>query len=304
MKEYFHLQSKLISRKFRALGIHPLPGYILTIAGFIVLTILLFQKADYAQYIFIAVSFVVLLPLCELKRNDFLKFHFVKNYVKVRWIENVITSLPFVTFLLIYSFGIEALLVLSTTIVFVFVKTGSSFTLVIPTPFSKTLFEFTVGSRRTYLSILIAFILAVIGTIVPNFNIGAFSLILLFIIMISFYSEPENEYYVWSFNLTPKHFLLRKIKTSIQNATLMMAPVVLLLSIFFFEHIYVILAIIFLGFLGLATMIVAKYSAFPNKMNIPHVILLILSIQLPPLILIIFPYFWFQSLKKLNPLLK
>ena len=75
-----------------------------------------------------------------------------------------------------------------------------------PTPFSKNPFEFTTGFRRTLLIFPLAYALTVIAINVDNLNLGIFSILLIFLIVLSFYSKPEEEYYVWVHADTPKSF--------------------------------------------------------------------------------------------------
>jgi hypothetical protein len=58
--------------------------------------------------------------------------------------------------------------------------------LVIPTPFSKKPFEFIVGFRSGYLLFALAYFIAVMSVWANNFNLGAFSVMLMFLISLSF----------------------------------------------------------------------------------------------------------------------
>ena len=59
-----------------------------------------------------------------------------------------------------------------------------------------------------------------------------------------------------------------------------------------------------IGFAFLWTVILAKYSAYPNEINIPEGILFALCIYFPPLLIALIPFFYVKSIKKLNLLLK
>ncbi len=300
MKEYFLLQIKLFARKIKAFGINPIAGSIFLAIAFIGVSIILFDKFELAGYIYISISLVIILPFSEVKRNDFLKFHFTDKYRKVRLLENGFLTLPFIAFLLLKSLIIPATLNLILAIVFAFIKTGSRFNFVIPTPFSKTPFEFSTGFRKSFFIVVIAYLLVLAGILVPNFNIGIFAILLLFIVSLTFYVEPENEYFVWSYNNSPKQFLLLKIKTALIHFTLIMLPVLLTLSIYFSEYVYLLTIFLLVGYFVLSTVIVAKYSSYPEKMSISQGVILILSIQLPPLLLVAFPYFFINSVRKLK----
>ncbi len=48
------------------------------------------------------------------------------------------------------------------------------------------------------------------------------------------------------------------------------------------------------------TIILAKYSAYPQEMNIPKGILIAFSIYFPPFLLVLIPLFYLKSVKKLK----
>jgi hypothetical protein len=48
----------------------------------------------------------------------------------------------------------------------------------------------------------------------------------------------------------------------------------------------------------------AKYSVFPEKLNIRFIIVFALTLLLPPLLLLIIPYLYIQSTKKLKEILQ
>ena len=76
------------------------------------------------------------------------------------------------------------------------------------------------------------------------------------------------------------------------------------LGIYFYENLITILSFVFVGYVFLITIILAKYAAYPDKMNIIQGVLIAFSIYLPPMLVFVIPYFYFQSLKQLKPLLK
>ena len=247
---------------------------------------------------------IVILLFGENKRNDFLKFNFTNKFYLIRFIENTIFAIPFIIILIFGSNYISALIALIIAIMLIPYQTGKSFNFVLPTPFSKKPFEFSVGFRKGFVAIIISYLLAIISLIFANFNIGVFSIILLFIIFLSFYIEPENEYFVWSHIITPKQFLWNKIKMALINSSLLIAPVVSVLAIIYYENIYIIGIFLLTGYFVLSTIIVAKYSSYPDKMSVSQGVVFLFSIQLPPLLLIAFPYFYLQSIKKLKRFLK
>jgi len=305
MKEYFQLQFKMLNRKVIEFGLPLLIGYSLLPLVFFLLSNYLFSKTEFAIYLygFIALSFVS--KLSEPKRNDFLKSIFNKrDYLKLRVIENLIYSMPFLFFLL-YKGVFFFVLLLSLLAIFIALfnfSTNLNFT--IPTPFGKKPFEFLVGFRKTFFIFPIAYFLTHISISVGNFNLGIFSMLLIGVICLSYYSKLENEYFVWNFNLSSKEFLLEKTKTSLINFTLLSSPIIIAFSIFFFNEIDILIVFFLLCYTYLIAIIFAKYSAFPNEMDLPHGILIGISFIMPPILIVIIPLFYFQSIKKLNTILE
>jgi len=75
------------------------------------------------------------------------------------------------------------------------------------------------------------------------------------------------------------------------------------LLFFFHENSLAVIGIQLIGYFYLLTVIVAKYAAYPQKMNLPQTILLVLSMALPPLALVSSTYFYIQSTKRLKEFL-
>jgi len=81
-------------------------------------------------------------------------------------------------------------------------------------------------------------------------------------------------------------------------------PIIISLSLFFYTKIDIILGFQFLGYLFIFTTMLAKYSVFPEKLNIRFIIVFALTLLLPPLLLLIIPYLYIQSTKKLKEILQ
>ncbi|MGS0526982.1 ABC transporter permease [Zobellia nedashkovskayae] len=304
MTEYFQLQFKMLNRRMIDFGLPLLIGYTLVPLVFILLSNYLFENTEFAIYVYglIVISFVS--KLSEPKRNDFLKSIFNKDkYKKLRIIENVIYCLPF-TFFLVYKnqFAFATMLNLFVIII-TLLNFSTNINIPIPTPFSKKPFEFSVGFRKTFYIFPIAYFLTYISVSVGNFNLGVFSLLLIGITCFSYYSKIENEYFVWNYNLSSKEFLLEKTKTCLLNFSLLSLPIIITLGILFFNQIDILIVFILLCYAYLTTIIFAKYSSFPNEMNMSQGILIATSFMFPPILLIFLPLFYFQSIKKLNVVL-
>ena len=241
-------------------GLPLLIGYTLLPFVFVLLSNYLFEKTEFANYIYglLAVSFVS--KLSEPKRNDFLKSIFNKyNYKKLRILENIIYCLPFTLFLIYQKqFLFSVILNLCVTIIMLF-NFSTNLNVTIPTPFSKNPFEFTIGFRKTFYVFPIAYFLTYISVTVGNFNLGVFSMLLIGITCFSYYSKTENEYFVWNYNLSSKEFLLEKMKTCLTYFSILSLPIIITLGISFFNQIDILIVFIFLCYAYLTTIIFAKY---------------------------------------------
>lgn len=305
MKAYFQLQFKMLNRRLIDFGLPLLIGYTLLPIVFVLLSGYLFEKTEFAVYLYGFIALTFISKLNEPKRNDFLKSIFNKrNYLKLRVVENLICIIPFFFFLLYKGLFIFALLLCLLAIFITLFNFSTNLNATIPTPFSKKPFEFVVGFRKTFYVFPIAYFLTYISISIGNFNLGVFSMLLIGLTCFSFYSKIENEYYVWSFNVSSKEFLFEKTKTCLIYFTLLISPIVLALSISFFNEIHILIVFFLLCYTYLLTIILAKYSAFPNEMNMSQGILIALSFMFPPMLFIIIPLFYSQSIKKLNKILE
>lgn len=306
LKSYFKLQLEMMNRRLREAGFNPILGFILLAIGFVVISFYLFHKtADLAGYIYSFIALVLVGNLSEKKRTDFLNMCFKdQQWMKVRLIENLIIVLPFVAILCYQYVFLVALLLIALTALLSIVTFRTRGSITIPTPFSKRPFEFLVGFRTTFYLFIPIYILTLIAVKVDNFNLGIFSLLLIFAVNMGYYTKPEDEYYVWSYNRTPKQFLLQKIKTALIFSSLLSLPIVLTLGIVYYTEIVYTAFFLVMGYSFLVCTILAKYSVYPIEMNLVEGILIAFSLAFPPLLLIIVPYFYTKSIKSLNNLLE
>ncbi len=301
MKEYFILQYKMTNRRLKDFGIKPVFGYLLIFAAFPTLSLFLFYQTKFAPYIYLFISLSLTSQLSETGRNDFLKLCFKNAHYKlVRIIENLLSSIPFLLFLIYKQFFIGSIILFILSLIFGLSNLKTSLNYTIPTPFYKKPFEFTVGFRNTFYLFLIAYLLTFIAITVDNFNLGIFSLLLVFLVTLTFYLKPENEYFVWSFALTPQQFIMGKIKTSLLFTSIISIPVVVTLCLFYYENIDAIIGFFIIGCAFIIMIVSAKYSAYPEEMNLPEGIILVLCISVPPLLLLFTPYFFLKAKNKLQ----
>lgn len=301
---YFSLQYKMLNRHIKAFGLPIALAYILVIFGFLFLSYLLFLKVKFAAYLYVFIGLILITKTSETNRNDFLKTCFpASKYRKIRLLENLVLILPFISFLIFKFQFIEAIILLIGALNLAFINFKPQLNLSLPTPFSKNPFEFSVGFRRTFVFILFAYFLVLMAIKVDNFNLGAFSFVLVFGLSMTYYSEPEKEFFVWIFAASPKQFLLKKLAIAFKFSMLLSLPIIALLIPFFMAKWWIILLLPFIGYIYLATFVLIKYAAFPKEVNIPQVILFVLSIAFPPFIFILIPYFYTKAIKSLLPIL-
>ena len=305
MKEYFTLQYKMGNRQLTEWGIEPLIGYVASSVLFVFISVRLFDKMQYAEYLYVAAALTIIIKLSEGNRTTFLKFCFSKvQYMKIRLIENGLFAAPFLIFLAYQQLYLTAsvLALFSGLLSLMDLKYKSTFTL--PTPFYKRPFEFAVGFRSNYFVFPFAYFLTFMAIYADNFNLGIFSLLLTFLCYLAYYTKPEEEFYVWVFALKPKEFLRYKLTNIIQYASVLSLPIVVILCWYFSENIEIIIAFQCLGYLFVSTVMLAKYAMFSEKLNIKFGVILVLSFWFPPLLVLIIPYLYFQSIKTLKKTLQ
>lgn len=304
IRYYFALQHKIIQRHLIDWGITPIIAYPLGIAAFTAFSFYLFAKMEWAAEVYTLLGFSALSALGTTKRNEFMQSFISKNdFYFIRLAENLILLFPFVFFLILKSEWIYSGVITVVGALMSRINSGFSLSKSIPTPFSKSPFEFPVGFRKTAPVILLSYGITLIGLKVGNFNLAAFSLGLVFFISVTYYSFLERPEYVWIYSENPRTFLLLKIKIAILNALILTIPILLLLCIFEFSNLFQVILILITGELFLVATVLSKYTAYPREMNVPNGILLGISLLFPPLLLVLIPFFYNQSLTSLKKVL-
>ena len=305
MKEYFALQFTMTNRRFRDAGVVPIFAYFILTIGFYLLSSYLFKTTELAVYIYPFLYINLIGRLSEKRRCEFLSICFGETqFKKIRIAENLIYTIPFISFLLYKQLIIPIVFILPITIILALVNFRTKFNYTIYTPFSKRPFEFTTGFRNTFPLLTIAYVLVIIAANVNNFNLGIFSLMIVFGSSLSFYLATENEYYVWSYSLNPRNFLINKIKTALLYSSALAIPIVVLLSFYFQQSIGFLFIFLLIGWGWVICAIVTKYSSYPNEINIPNGILLALCLSLPPMLIILTPILFYKAEKRLKNILK
>jgi hypothetical protein len=238
--------------------------------------------------------------LSQKQRSDFLQIVYGNKTKRLlRMAENLIISIPFVVLLLVENQYIAAVALPIASAILAFIDLNSK-SIVLPTPFSKSPYEFTVGFRKSFLFILMVYGLSVISVCVNNLNLGLFSVFVLCIICATYYGKVENEYYVWIFAESPNKYLTHKILTAIKNTFLMGLPMMALLTAFFPENWWIVLLVMVIGMILVIAFLLAAYSTYPpGEIGILELIF-IWAVFIPPFVLVVIPYFYVRSINRLK----
>lgn len=298
---YFNLQYKMLNRHISNFGLHPFWGYLLSFIIFIGFSLYLFYRTAFAPFIYIFIALGFVYRLSEKSRNDFISQCFnERSYYKIRIVENLFCVMPFIIILLVHLQFLSVLLLVVLSTLLAFRTFSQQLNISIPTPFYKKPFEFIVGFRSSWFLLPLIYFVTIMAVIVKNLNLGIFTLFAVFVLSFSFYLKPEDSYFVWIFKQNPKGFLWNKIKTAALHSTYISLPITVILCIVFKAESYYIAGFHIAGYLLLSLIILTKYSVYPQQINIPQLIIFVSCVGFPPLLLIVIPYLYIQSVKHLK----
>lgn len=306
MRYYFILQFRRMERLLAEAGVHSKIGWALVALLFVGLSQYLFEKMSFGAawvYVFLGATFV--LNLGERGRNEQLKTIFAKKqYVLIRFLENGLLAIPFSLFLLYQQQYVAAGVMLAGALA----TAGGSWSVggsfVLPTPFKRRPFEFTVGFRKTAIFLLFPPFLALKALEAGNTTLLLFAHALTLLIGVTYYVKPEHKYFVWVHSVGSRAFLWKKMANAVACATLLSLPLALFVLGCHPELWAVLAGIQFAGYVLFGFMILAKYSAFPQEISVAQAVMFGLCFWFPPAVLIVAPLFYRQSLRKLGPILE
>lgn len=305
MKHYFNLQLKLIYRTIQDAGISP--WIVITISPilFIVIFEYLFTVTEYASYLIASIAISLASKLSINNRNEFLQITFThQRYRLLRIIENCIISIPFSTYLLFKSEYSISIGILVLNILLSLWINKNTFNKTIPTPFSSKSFEFIVGFRNSYIIHILPIFFLLKSVQEENINLGLFAYLIHVLLVIQYYSKPEGEYIVWNYAYSTKKFLLHKLTLAWLNTSLLNLPIIAFLVYFNTTNWLIVISFHLIGLMYISYIILLKYYAFPKEMGVSQGIMLLITILLPPIILLTLPYQFIESSKRLKAILK
>lgn len=296
MKFYFILEFRRIKRKLTEFGINPWLGIILIALIFIALSEYLFFKTELADWIYVLIYISLTTGFSEFGRVNNLRQIFSRSdFRKIRLLENLIIAFPFIIFLALKGFYIPAILLFPVSAIMAIVYLAPGIRMTTPTPFRNMPWEFPSGFRKTILLFFLSLFLFFKGIQVGNFNLSLFSIGFNLALCMSFYFKAEPIEYFSIFSMDSKAFLLKKIKIALICSGLLTLPLQLVLCGFYPDKIMIQAFVQIGGWIYLLCLILAKYTAFPNEMHFPQVILLGLSFWFPPALFFTIPVFWIRA---------
>ena len=301
---YIKLQCTLISRRFRQLGFHPIAGFLLIPLVFVLLSFYLFYKTELAVYLYTGIGVVVITSIYTTDRIEFLRLVAEKSMWKIRLAENLVLALPFALFLLFKQQYLFAGGILLFGIGMSFLKKVYRNTLRFKTPYFHRPFEFIIGFRKYILLSLFALFLLLMAYKSNNMNLGLFSILVHFGVLLSYLGFMEPSSYINIYKQTASGFLKTKLKTTFIYTCFTLLPIAIIQLILFPASILPLSLIIAVGMVILHYFVICKYSNYPKSMSVLNTFLFTISLVLPLLLLYTIPLFWKKSTKKLKHLLK
>ena len=302
---YFQLQLKLLNRRFKVLGFEPWFAYVLLLSTLATITHQSFERFSFAPFVMVGVCMFLQMKLGEPNRNDFLKTCYSTiKFRRIRLIENAFLAIPFLVEFIIYQKWVALELLLVGTFFLALINVKITHQKTLPTPFSKQPFEFSVGFRSALLLLIACYILMGIALFVDNFNLGMFSILSLFVVCMGFYTQPEDEFYVWIHHQSTSMFLFSKVKNALMNVGLLSTPLILILLGFYPKYGGYLAIFVLIAFAFITAVVLAKYAAYPNEIQLIQAFFLGFSVLAPFLLLFFIPLFYNQATNRLKSYLK
>lgn len=302
---YLQLQYQRWNRAWEEWGIPPLVGYVVLVLFWGIGSAALFARTAYAPWLYLVIAGIGWGRLSEQHRVDEIERLFGQpNSRYLRFVEQILWTLPFGSYLLYQGAWQWALGALLGAVVGAFIKRRGWRAGALPTPFGRYPFEFAVGARQSIWMLLLLYILLLKGVQVENGNLSAVSLGGLWVLICGFYTKPEPLTYVWWHRQSARHFIAYKLSIAIGYSLLLTAPAIgILVWQFGSAYLWALLGISVSGSFFIVLVLLGKYTVFPEPMGIPHLIWLVLCISFPPLLLVLLVVFYRRACANLETLL-
>ena len=297
-----NLQLIRMTRWCRAAGIHPAVACILGFILFVAFVELGYYKSSWAPWILVVVASVLISRLSLKQRDLQLQLIFGrKRKLQLRVAENTICAIPVAAMLMMHGDFQQALSVVGLAFVLAFYIEPRFTRHAVPTPFGRHPFEFPSGFRRTFPLLLGAYALIVTAVIANNVNLGIFAILVIYLVVLTYYRFAEPLFFVWIHSDGSVGFLRRKLRTAISLSTSIALLPALVLVVTFPSDSWLVVVAILIGIGYAMTGILSKYAYYPSELPIAPGLVISLSILIPPLMLITLPVLYKRAVRTLRP---
>lgn len=304
MQYYISLQFRLLKRQVEELGLPYWAVLILAIGAWLLFFHTMGKYPDSVPYVVMFIQLSLCLPLSNPERNNFLAGLFKPMaYRQVRILENLSVAVPFVLLCVLQGLYIFAL----TSLFICLLLATASFRIAVhrtlPAPFKRHPYEGQQFFRRFWWLLALLYLIAFMGVVSSNFNLGIFTIIVILFSYMSTIDHKEPEYYIWVYAKTPRTFIWQKIRRLYAQLTVLSAPIYIGLLVRFAGLFHITLLVWLSSALLLALSTVAVYSSYPRPISLPMGLLIGFCFIFPPLGLFVFPMLYKQACTNLKNIL-
>lgn len=298
---YFLLQYNRWSRILKDLGLSHIAAWIVIPLVAVIFFTVLYHKTDWATPLLLFFQAYLTIPLLDRLRNDFLKsIYSNKLYWNIKIIENCLIALPFCLAILFFDRFIFSFAPLLLSLIFAFTPSLPRIHKVMPTPFARNPFEHIRGIRNSWFFFILSLSIYVISILVNNYLLGLFCICLIGIWCMTFYDNIEHHFFIWNESRNASDFLWHKIKNGLKHTSILILPLgVFSLIVYPERYIPTLLVLIYslsLTLLGIGS----KYIKYPQKYQLKDLLLISVSVVVPPIMLLSVPYFMYYSRDRLD----
>lgn len=300
---FFKLELRRIVRVFRSIGISVGTGLFLLLLLFALVSFALLREASlFNQMIYALFGLSVVSALDDKEYAQFFELLTTKKsiYWKAIMLKNASVATPFLT-LLLWDSGYAAAGGLFVAVLsFPFLRRATP-SFVLPLPSRWLSFEFIAGFRQYWGVIFLVYLLFARGLVAENVGFALFFLgVLPLFCTALFYGEPEDEFFLWSYDKSPSQFLVHKMQYCLLGIFTLIFPMVLALVPYFTSQTLAIGIVLLVSFTVSCFLVVAKYRAYPFKLSIVDSVYIFIIIVFPPFMLFAFPYYFSNAKSNLK----
>ena len=284
-------------------GFYPIVALVAATVLFIGLSFFLFYM-NYAEYIYMVAALSLMLGVSNQRQDEFLKLSLGGDTaLRLKMIERMALAIPFCLILLIQSYPIHSGVLLVLSYLTIYVGGFGTPSLVLPVPYGRYPFEFTQGARKYVGVLMFGYFLLVMAISVGNYNLGAFSFLVLLATIMAFYDDDEDTYLVWMHSHKERDFLLYKSKIALIYSSLTLLPAVVLMIWVFHLQWMATLIIFLFCLIYVVFFVVVKFAFYGRPLSIGTVLMLLSPFLLPPILVLLLPYYFRRAERHLITIL-